>query len=91
MSLRFSLKIIHFFTYPENRLADALRFSSKITHIVHLVKNCIEPGRSLISRSRGTPHIHRDVAPFLERPAEADFLNRDDVTALLERFFGRKA
>ena len=37
------------------------------------------------------PAIRRDVAPFLERPAEADFLNRDDMTALLERFFGRRA
>jgi len=36
------------------------------------------------------PAIRRDVAPFLERPAEADFLNRDDMTALLESFFERK-
>lgn len=36
------------------------------------------------------PAIRRDVAPFLERPGEADFLNRDDMTALMESFFERK-
>ncbi len=36
------------------------------------------------------PAIRGDVAPFLERPAEADFLNLDDMTALLKSFFERK-
>ena len=33
--------------------------------------------------------IRRDVTPFLERPSEAEFLEKDNMMTLLDRFINR--